>query len=360
MDFLFQPMITALSFLEGILGSYGWAIIAFTVIMRLILWPLNTQQTKSMKSMQTLQPKLKEIQDKHKDNPQAMQAEIMDFYKTNKFNPLAGCLPMLLQIPIFIGLYGALSSPDFLQLAGNESFGFIKHLHSTWNTVGGAPLDGTMAVTNTHKTFDAGKVIKVYLKGVEQPAVFKIKDLRMNDAKKLLNIEPQPPIPTVPLTFSVTQSDLGFSDDYMEKVDHIDASAVNLATKEIENIRLVPGADSNKLSQSIPTTQSERVYHFDVLALILIYGFMSWAYQWSMSKVTGNSMPKEGPQALLGKFMPILFAGLMLIIQIPAGVMLYLVATMVMMLIQNLWLARNDKPDASDAPLAKNQTVDLK
>jgi YidC/Oxa1 family membrane protein insertase len=360
MDFLFQPMIAALTFLEGILGSYGWAIIAFTVIIRLILWPLNTQQTKSMKAMQTLQPKLKEIQDKHKDNPQAMQAEIMEFYKNNKFNPLAGCLPMILQIPIFIALYGSLSSPDFLQLAGNESFGFIKHLHSTWNTVGGTPLDGTMAVTNTHKTFDAGKNIKVYLKGVEQPAVFKIKDLRMNDAKKLLNVSPQPPIPTEPLTFAVTQSDLGFSDDYMEKVERVEASAVNLATKEIENISLVPGDDPNKLTQSIPTTQSERVYHFDVLALIVIYGLMSWAYQWSMSKVTGNAMPQEGPQALMGKFMPILFAGLMLIIQIPAGVMLYLVTTMVMMLIQNLWLAKDDKPNSTTAPMAKTQVVDIK
>jgi YidC/Oxa1 family membrane protein insertase len=362
MDFLIQPMIAALSGLKSLLGSYGLAIIAFTVIMRLILWPLNTKQTQSMKAMQELQPRMKEIQEKHKDNPTLMQQEIMKLYSNNKFNPLAGCLPMLLQIPIFIGLYSALSSPDFMALAGQEKFVFIKHLHNTWRSNGGTPYDGTMAVAPSHKQFDAGKNIKVYFNGQQEPEILPIKDLRMSDTKKLLNIQPKPLIAGKPLRISISLSDLGFDDQYMENVVKLDATMVNLATKEIETVVLKPEAGKQRFIAELPTSKSATAYHFDVLALILVYGLLSWAYQKSMTLMSGNpNSSLEGPQALMGKFMPILFAVLMLIIQIPAGVMLYLNTTMIMMLIQNLYLWKKDTSKNSLPPVAPNQeTIDIK
>jgi YidC/Oxa1 family membrane protein insertase len=85
--------------------SYGVAIILVTVIIRLILLPLNIKQTKSSIAMNELQPETKKIQEKYKNDPQRSQQEIMKLYKEKGANPLSGCLPMLIQWPIFIALY---------------------------------------------------------------------------------------------------------------------------------------------------------------------------------------------------------------------------------------------------------------
>ena len=90
-----------LKFLNNITGSYGLAIIALTVLVRLALWPLGVSQQRSMRAMQLLQPKMKLIQERYKSDPQTMQKKMMEFYKEHKFNPMAGCLPILIQMPIY-------------------------------------------------------------------------------------------------------------------------------------------------------------------------------------------------------------------------------------------------------------------
>jgi len=84
--------------LNFLTGSYGLAIIALTIIVRAILWPLGVSQQRSMKAMQTLQPKIKMLQERYKNDPQTMQRKMMEFYKENKFNPMAGCLPLLIHL----------------------------------------------------------------------------------------------------------------------------------------------------------------------------------------------------------------------------------------------------------------------
>ena len=100
MDFV-ALTIEILSKLAQYVGSFGMAIIIFTIIMRICMWPINVSQQRSMKNMQSLSPKMKMIQEKYKNNPQLMQQKMMEFYKEHNFNPTAGCLPMLIQIPIF-------------------------------------------------------------------------------------------------------------------------------------------------------------------------------------------------------------------------------------------------------------------
>lgn len=85
--------------------SYGIGIILLTIVVRVILLPLTISQTRSMARMQMLQPELKEIQNQHKDDKQRQQQEVMAFYKKNNVNPLAGCLPLLLQMPVFFALF---------------------------------------------------------------------------------------------------------------------------------------------------------------------------------------------------------------------------------------------------------------
>ena len=90
--------------------SYGLAIIAITVIIKLLFWPLTQASTRSMKRLQALQPQMKAIQEKYKDDPAKMNKKVMEFMKENKVSPLGGCLPLLLQIPVFIGFFQMVQS----------------------------------------------------------------------------------------------------------------------------------------------------------------------------------------------------------------------------------------------------------
>jgi len=97
---------------QNVVPSYGLVIILLTLIVRVVLTPLTISQTKSMAKMQKMQPKLKEIQKKYKDDKQKVQEKTMEFYRQNNVNPLAGCLPLLLQMPIFFALFQALREPS--------------------------------------------------------------------------------------------------------------------------------------------------------------------------------------------------------------------------------------------------------
>lgn len=107
---LFDVMGQVLAWFYAIVPSYGMAIIFLTVVIRLILFPLTAKQAKSMIAMQRIQPELKKLQQKYKGDRQKLNEEMMKFYKENKVNPLGGCLPLLLQLPVFWALYRVLEN----------------------------------------------------------------------------------------------------------------------------------------------------------------------------------------------------------------------------------------------------------
>jgi YidC/Oxa1 family membrane protein insertase len=103
-----KPLVYALKFLYRYTGNYGFAIIIITCILKLCFFPLTHKSYKSMKDMQKLQPKMAELKEKYKNDREAMNKAVMELYKTHKVNPMGGCLPMVVQIPVFFGLYRAL------------------------------------------------------------------------------------------------------------------------------------------------------------------------------------------------------------------------------------------------------------
>ena len=110
-------------------GSWGVAIILLTFTVRLLILPLTFKSVKSMQKLQVLQPEMKEIQKRFKEDRQRMNQEMMKFYQENKVNPLGSCLPLLLQIPFFIALFELLRSDAFtMDIEGNEGFLFIPDL----------------------------------------------------------------------------------------------------------------------------------------------------------------------------------------------------------------------------------------
>ena len=105
--------------------SYGIAIILLTVAIKLVLYPLTVKQVRSMKAMQDLQPKMKALQEKYKDNKEKLQSEIAALYKQNNVNPLSGCLPLIVQMPILMGIFFAIREYTY---QGPTNFLWIANL----------------------------------------------------------------------------------------------------------------------------------------------------------------------------------------------------------------------------------------
>jgi YidC/Oxa1 family membrane protein insertase len=113
-------------------GSWGWSIILLTFTVRILILPLTFKGVKSMQRLQTLQPEIKKIQERYKDDKQRMNQEIMAFYQREKVNPLGSCMPLLLQLPFFIALFYLLRSDEFeADIANNPGFGPIDSLADT-------------------------------------------------------------------------------------------------------------------------------------------------------------------------------------------------------------------------------------
>lgn len=109
-DFIALPLLHLLTFLDRFAGNYGIAIILLTVGIKVLFIPLTQRSFRSMREMQKLQPQMAKIRERFKDDSEQMNKEIMELYRRHKVNPLGGCLPMVLQIPVFIGLYQALQN----------------------------------------------------------------------------------------------------------------------------------------------------------------------------------------------------------------------------------------------------------
>lgn len=108
LEMISQWLLVALVYFKDIFGSYGISIIILTIIVRAAFWPVTQRANKSMQKMQKIQPMVQEIRAKYKDNPQILNSKIMGLYKEQKVNPLGGCLPILLQLPVFFALYSTL------------------------------------------------------------------------------------------------------------------------------------------------------------------------------------------------------------------------------------------------------------
>jgi YidC/Oxa1 family membrane protein insertase len=109
-DIIAQPLLVCLKFFNRYLHNYGYAIILLTLLIKLLFWPLTHKSYVSMKAMKKLQPKMQKIREKYKDDKEKMNQEVMQMYRTHKVNPIGGCLPMVLQIPVFFALYRLLYS----------------------------------------------------------------------------------------------------------------------------------------------------------------------------------------------------------------------------------------------------------
>ena len=104
-DIIAKPCVWLMNLLYGVIPNYGIAIIILTLLIKIVLWPLGSKSYKSMSEMKKIQPLMKEVREKYKDDKKKMNEEVMGLYRTYKINPLGGCLPMVVQLPVFFALY---------------------------------------------------------------------------------------------------------------------------------------------------------------------------------------------------------------------------------------------------------------
>ncbi len=341
--------------LNVITGSYGLAIIALTILVRLCLWPLGISQQRSMRAMQILQPKMKLIQERYKNDPQTAQRKLMEFYKENKFNPMAGCLPLLIQMPIFILLYTALISPQFIQEAGNSHFLFINRLDTTLRGSAGSSYDGVFSVDGNDK-FVIYKNVKVFM-GEEE--LDKVKITGKDPVKVQGGIIPGE---TVDLKIDLDDFNLKYSQ--LDKITSAQIDIQNIKTREVETVKFEK--QGNIMAASIPTNIPSNTFHYDVLALILLFAVTMFATQkvvMAQNKNIQQDPMQAQMQKMMGTMMPLMIIFMFIIAPIPAGVLLYLVVSNIFQIIQTivinkqLELEDNTKQNAKNVDLSNAKTI---
>jgi len=356
MDFV-GLTIDFLKFLANISGSWGIAIILLTIIVRAAMWPSSVSQQRSMRTMQTLQPKMKAIQDRYKNDPQTMQRKMMEFYKEHKFNPMAGCLPLLMQLPIFILLYTALMSPQFIEQAGQTKFLFIDRLDATIRSNAGISNDGTFGV-GQFDTFSSGKTVKVYLNNGEV-----MESVKVEKPMKAITVQGEIS-PGQPLDLKISLNDLKLNYTELSAIESADIDVINNQTRETEKLKFV--RDDSILKTTVPTIEVKSSIHYDVIALILFFALTMWLSQKIMLSSQKNVPQDPTQQALqksMGTMMPIMITVTFIFIPIPAGVLLYLVTSNIFQILQtvviNKQLEKEDEAKKASLTSGKPQKEDV-
>ncbi|MBQ2645421.1 membrane protein insertase YidC [bacterium] len=351
MEFFTDATIQLLSVLSKFCGSYGLGIIILTIIVRLLMWPLSVKQQHSMKVMQKMQPKMKMIQDRYKDDPQMLQRKMMEFYKENNFNPMSGCFPVLIQLPIFILLYQALISPQFIDLAGNAKFLFLNRLDATIRGTAAPSYDGEFMLSK-NATFNLGKKAIVYFSDGTQEEV-KVKSSKDN-LRYMNNLTPGDVI-----EFKLALNTFPVETSESKTIQSADADITNISTREVEKVKFERKGDI--LVGEIPSKPANEQMNYDVLALVVIFGASMWLSTKVMTLSNKNSKQPLDPQQeqmqkMMGTTMPIVLTATFLFIPIPAGVLLYLVVSNIVQIIQTYVI--NKQLDAAEE--AKSKVIDVK
>lgn len=319
----------ALKAISSVSGGFGLAIILLTVAVRLAMWPLSLSQQRSMKKMQMLSPKLKELQARYKSQPQVLQQKMMEFYKEHKFNPMGGCLPMLMQLPIFILLYSALMSPQFIQVAGDSSFLFVHRLDATLKSTDAVSQDGVFGV-KPMDTFGANKKVLVTFNDGEQ------KEIDIKDPKKAIEVQGEI-IPNEPMDLKISLDNLNLKFSELEEINSAEISVMNNGSRELEIVKFE--RKGPVLAVSVPTKSTKTDFNYDVLFLIIIFGvtmFLSQKVLMNNNSQASMDPNQEMIQKSMSKMMPLMVMGMFIFIPIPAGVLLYLVASNVVQVVQTV------------------------
>ncbi len=379
MDFgliTYHLILPMLSFFKQCLGNYGWAIIAVTIIVKAVLYPLTKQQTESMQKMQALQPKIKILQDrfnqqkeKHKDKPaklkesqEEFQKDMMEFYQRNKVNPLGGCIPMLIQLPILIALFWAFNGSPFKPIAITVPVEILNKDNALNKQVKGS----SNPIIFVSKKGEKGRLVlnpgevKVSTNETVNYMVFQLEGNTNNiskDVKWELSDKPY-----------YTSGYMGKDLDSIAALTIKSDNSIDLETKKEGRIYLnaVLPASSEKdkflfisgLGKTGAVNPVNGKMNIDVIILVILFSMTIWL----SGKVTSKSAPPPSDpkqaemQKMMQKMMPPMVTIMTLFFPVPAGVLLYFVVSGLIQALQT-WLIMR-KPITIETLQTTNQIIE--
>jgi YidC/Oxa1 family membrane protein insertase len=327
MDITYSFMIPMLEAIVKTCHSYGWAIILLTLLVRIVCYPLVSSSTRSMQRMSQLQPKLKALQDRYKDDPELFQKKAVEFYQKNKINPMGGCLPMLVQLPILFALFATFSGPPFgdkplpvkVKVVGKSEVSQAKHSEASSQNSPYVTADGALAkvvVFPGESTVVAGESVDFGVRAI--------------DGK-------------LPNDFKTDWKITG--DAHGAKIDE-NGHAVFPEQGEVTINAIIPGIAKKEpfyfisgLGKVVQGVDLFKPANWDILSMILLFGVTMWLSQKLM--VTPPAPNADPEQLMIQKqtqaTMPFAVTIMFFFIPLPAGVYLYMVVSNVIQSLQT-WL----------------------
>ena len=334
-----------LEFFKNSLGSYGWAIIVVTIVVKVALYPLTKHQTKSMQKMQALQPRIKVLQDRfnqqkdrYKDKPAKLkevqedfQKDMMEFYKTYKVNPLGGCFPMLFQLPILIALFWAFNGSPFKPVAITVPVQILDKGQALNEQIKGSSASTIFVGKNGQKgrlVLHPGEV-KI---PAEKEVTYKIYPVEGNIDGVINNVKWQLSDRGY-VTPGYKSKDLSSIAEIIVNSDN----SINLKTKNPGMIFLnaiLPGNSEkdnflfiNGLGKTGAMDSLTGKLNIDVVILVMLFVLTIWL----SGKVTAHTAPPASDQKqadmqkTMQRVMPFMVGTMTLMFPVPAGVLLYFV-----------------------------------
>lgn len=336
-------MLPILDFFYGIVPSYGLAIVALTLVIRFALYPLSAKSIRSMRRMRVTQPvmqkRVKEIQERYKEDPAKQQEEMQKVYKEFG-NPLSGCLPVLLQMPVLFALFATLRGSPFSDINYSLNIEIFPREQIE-------RIQPQAFATNPQNIYIADGVhakIAALLPGGTKLAV---------GEKTKIEFQTVEGKPLQELTAQYPDTELKPSWEVVKGEDRVkinpDGTIEALQPGEVTVQGVIPGLAANKgflfikALGRVGAVADDGTIHWDILSMVLFFGITLYVNQLLSGQ---NSAPTDNPQqATVNKLTPVLFSGMFLFFPLPAGVLMYMAIANIFQTLQTFILSREPLPE---------------
>ncbi|MGF1498999.1 MAG: membrane protein insertase YidC [Elainellaceae cyanobacterium] len=336
-------MLPILDFFYGIVPSYGLAIIALTLVIRFALYPLSAGSIRNMRRMRVAQPvmqkRVKEVQERYKEDPTKQQEEMSKIYKEFG-NPLSGCFPVLLQMPILFALFATLRGSPFADVSYTVNLQVLPQQQIEQIQ----PQAFVTKPKNIYITDGVHAPVSAVIPGGDRLAVGEKTRLefRTADGTSLSDLIAEYPNAEVLPTWTVTEGEgrIQFNDD---------GTLEALQPGDVTLQGTVPGLAANKgflfikALGRVGAVNEDGSINFDIVGMVLFFGLSLYVNQLlSGQKASSGANPQ---QDTINKITPVLFSGMFLFFPLPAGVLMYMVIANVFQTAQTFILSREPLPE---------------
>lgn len=339
-------MLPILDFFYGIVPSYGLAIVALTLVIRFALYPLSAGSIRNMKRMKIAQPlmqkRVKEIQERYKDDPAKQQQEMSDVYKEFG-NPLAGCFPVLLQMPVLFALFATLRGSPFSDVNYNINLQIFpaEQIEQIQPQAFATPPQNIYVADGVHAPLIASLPGGNNL-GVGQKTNIEFQTV---SGQPLNALAAEYPDTKLTPRWKVAKGE--------DKVQlNEDGTIVALQPGEVTIQGTLPGLAADKgflfidALGRVGAVDQDGTVHWDIVGMVIFFGVSLYINQLlSGSNQDAGSNPQQAAQGTVNKITPIIFSGMFLFFPLPAGVLMYMVIANIFQTAQTYILMREPLPE---------------